>query len=84
MHAAVYNVRDFKTYLLKIDPKVLAKIDMINLDFSSIEYFDMLKLIKKSRRGEKLLSGLIYVFDNIEDIPQNILQILQLHEGLKI
>ena len=70
LHAAIHIQRDFKTYLLKIDSTIIQRIISKNIDFSSVEYFDVSKLMKKNRKGSKTISNLIYVFESKDDIPE--------------
>jgi hypothetical protein len=47
MPLAMHLPKEFKTFLLKMTPKVLESFGTSDFDFNSLEYFDITKKIQK-------------------------------------
>jgi hypothetical protein len=47
LYLVMYLPKEFKTFVVKISPRVLQSIETADFDFSSLDYIDFTKKIRK-------------------------------------
>ena len=62
-YAALYLPKEFKTFLIKIDSKVLSTIESETVDFDTFEYLDISKELTSRGGGSSKEKLLGYLFD---------------------
>ena len=67
---------------LKIDAQILEQFESGQLNFSSLDYFDLTGEIHKSLKKPIPPKALCYVFDRLDSIPDNILKVLNMDRDI--
>jgi hypothetical protein len=73
----MYLKKEFRTFLVKIEPNLLASIASPLFDFTSLNYIDISKEVKQSLAHPKSVI-LGYLFDSFKDIPEQVLNLFNL------
>ena len=82
LHMALYLPKELKTYSIKLSEYVLSTIDSANFNFSDLNYFNITKNIMKGLIEDKGPSFLTFLFENISDIPDEVLKAVKINKQL--
>lgn len=83
----LYMPKELKTFSVKIDSRILTTIYLQGFKWQTLNYINITKTIQKGISESKGPSVLTFLFDDIDDIPQEVIELAGItreeldHEG---
>ncbi len=79
LNVAIYVKEEVKTFLVKIDQNTLKQLGTSSLDFSTLDYVDITKLIKQPSKN-KNSQQLMFILENVLDLPEESFKLMGLQK----
>ena len=76
----IYVPKEFKTFLIKLDTKLLDNLKPQKFDFSLLDYVDISSKVRKHSKNPLYPFLLGFSFNNLKEIPKEILDIIGVKE----